>query len=80
VVEVDRWLDGVQELMSQDATKQGEAERLQEELNQCKVIIIIIGLIQHSFCISLFKILKDTLQQQFSHMIKTKRWHGCNVE
>ncbi|KAG7267002.1 hypothetical protein CRUP_000727 [Coryphaenoides rupestris] len=36
VVEVERWLDGVQELMSQDATKQGEAERLQEELNQCK--------------------------------------------
>ena len=37
MVEVERWLDAVQELMSQDATKQGEAERLQEELNQCKV-------------------------------------------
>ncbi|XP_056437384.1 utrophin-like isoform X1 [Gadus chalcogrammus] len=36
MVEVERWLDAVQELMSQDATKQGEAERLQEELNQCK--------------------------------------------
>ncbi|CAB1340082.1 unnamed protein product [Coregonus sp. 'balchen'] len=36
VVEVERWLDGVQELMSRDATGQGDAERLQEELNQCK--------------------------------------------
>ncbi|KAJ3606664.1 hypothetical protein NHX12_026183, partial [Muraenolepis orangiensis] len=35
-VEVERWLDAVQELMSQDATKQSEAERLQDELNQCK--------------------------------------------
>ncbi|KAM4633849.1 utrophin isoform 3-T3 [Polymixia lowei] len=36
VVEVERWLDAVQELMSRDATGQGDAERLQEELNQCK--------------------------------------------
>lgn len=36
VVEVERWLDGVQELMSRDAKGQGDAERLQEELNQCK--------------------------------------------
>ncbi|XP_029903345.1 dystrophin isoform X2 [Myripristis murdjan] len=36
VVEVERWLDAVQELMSWDATGQGDAERLQEELNQCK--------------------------------------------
>ncbi|CAL8317063.1 unnamed protein product [Merluccius merluccius] len=35
-VEVERWLDAVQELMSHDATKQGEAERLQEEVNQCQ--------------------------------------------
>lgn len=38
VVEVERWLDGVQELMSRNAKGQGDAERLQEELNQCKVI------------------------------------------
>uniref|UniRef100_A0A8C7MMI6 Utrophin n=1 Tax=Oncorhynchus kisutch TaxID=8019 RepID=A0A8C7MMI6_ONCKI len=36
VVEVERWLDGVQELMSRNAKGQGDAERLQEELNQCK--------------------------------------------
>ncbi|XP_078146088.1 utrophin isoform X3 [Centroberyx gerrardi] len=36
IVEVERWLDAVQELMSRDATGPGDAERLQEELNQCK--------------------------------------------
>ncbi|KAM6954362.1 utrophin [Aplochiton taeniatus] len=36
VVEVERWLDGVQEVMSWDAVGQGDAERLQDELNQCK--------------------------------------------
>ncbi|KAL0967779.1 hypothetical protein UPYG_G00256790 [Umbra pygmaea] len=36
VLEVERWLDGVQELMSRDATGHGDAQRLQEELNQCK--------------------------------------------
>uniref|UniRef100_A0A8C7QPP8 Utrophin n=1 Tax=Oncorhynchus mykiss TaxID=8022 RepID=A0A8C7QPP8_ONCMY len=36
VVEVERWLDGVQELMSRNAKGQGDAQRLQEELNQCK--------------------------------------------
>ncbi|XP_056150942.1 dystrophin isoform X3 [Lampris incognitus] len=36
VVEVERWLDTVQELLSRDGTGQSDTERLQEELNQCK--------------------------------------------
>ncbi|XP_037606999.1 dystrophin isoform X1 [Sebastes umbrosus] len=36
LVEVERWLDAVQELLSRDATGSGDKERLQEELNQCK--------------------------------------------
>nr|XP_033503851.1 dystrophin isoform X5 [Epinephelus lanceolatus] len=36
LVEVDRWLDAVQELLSRDATGLGDKEALQEELNQCK--------------------------------------------
>ncbi|KAM9840476.1 utrophin-like isoform 2-T2 [Aulostomus maculatus] len=35
-VEVERWLEAVQELLSRDGTGLGDAERLQEELNQCK--------------------------------------------
>ncbi|XP_029983839.1 utrophin isoform X3 [Sphaeramia orbicularis] len=35
-VEVERWLDAVQELLSRDATGPGDSESLQEELNQCK--------------------------------------------
>uniref|UniRef100_A0A3B4A8T2 Utrophin n=1 Tax=Periophthalmus magnuspinnatus TaxID=409849 RepID=A0A3B4A8T2_9GOBI len=37
LMEVDRWLDAVQELLSRDASGLGDAESLQEELNQCKV-------------------------------------------
>ncbi|XP_068433715.1 utrophin isoform X3 [Clinocottus analis] len=36
LVEVERWLDAVQELLSRDATGLGNKESLQEELNQCK--------------------------------------------
>ncbi|XP_067428603.1 utrophin isoform X3 [Thunnus thynnus] len=36
LVEVERWLDAVQELLSRDATGLGDTEGLQEELNQCK--------------------------------------------
>nr|XP_046228897.1 dystrophin isoform X2 [Scatophagus argus] len=36
LVEVERWLDAVQEIMSRDATGLGEKDSLQEELNQCK--------------------------------------------
>ncbi|XP_054474756.1 utrophin isoform X1 [Anoplopoma fimbria] len=36
LVEVERWLDPVQELLSRDATGLGDKESLQEELNQCK--------------------------------------------
>ncbi|XP_034382901.1 utrophin isoform X2 [Cyclopterus lumpus] len=36
LVEVERWLDAVQELLSPDAKGLGNKESLQEELNQCK--------------------------------------------
>ncbi|XP_032398145.1 dystrophin isoform X3 [Etheostoma spectabile] len=36
LVEVERWLDVVQELLSRDATGLGDRDSLQEELNQCK--------------------------------------------
>ncbi|TMS11987.1 hypothetical protein E3U43_016945 [Larimichthys crocea] len=36
LVEVERWLDAVQELLSRDVTGVGDKESLQEELNQCK--------------------------------------------
>ncbi|XP_075939713.1 utrophin isoform X2 [Anarhichas minor] len=36
LVEVERWLDAVQELLSRDSTGLGDKESLQEELNQCK--------------------------------------------
>ncbi|XP_026174486.1 dystrophin isoform X2 [Mastacembelus armatus] len=36
LVEAERWLDAVQELLSRDATGLGETENLQEEINQCK--------------------------------------------
>lgn len=36
-MEVERWLEGVQEMMSRDTTALGGKEILQEELNQCKV-------------------------------------------
>lgn len=36
-MQVERWLDAVQELLSRDATGSGDAEGLQEELSQCKV-------------------------------------------
>ncbi|XP_030260150.1 dystrophin isoform X6 [Sparus aurata] len=36
LVEVERWLDAVQEVLSRDATGLGDKESLQEELNQCK--------------------------------------------
>ncbi|KAM9339039.1 utrophin isoform 1-T1 [Symphorus nematophorus] len=36
LVEVERWLDAVQELLSRDATGLGDKENLQEELDQCK--------------------------------------------
>ncbi|XP_077443822.1 utrophin isoform X2 [Stigmatopora argus] len=35
-VEVERWLEAVQELLSQDATKSSDARSLQEELSHCK--------------------------------------------
>ncbi|TSL61145.1 Utrophin [Bagarius yarrelli] len=34
--EVSRWLDGVQELLSEDSSPVNHADKLQEELNQCK--------------------------------------------
>lgn len=37
LVEVERWLEGVQEMMSRDTTALGGKEILQEELEQCKV-------------------------------------------
>ncbi|XP_056261686.1 utrophin isoform X2 [Seriola aureovittata] len=36
LVQIERWLDAVQELLSRDATGSGDTESLQEELNQCK--------------------------------------------
>lgn len=36
-VEVERWLNAVQEMLSQDATGSGDTERIQDELNKCKV-------------------------------------------
>lgn len=36
-MEVERWLDAVQEMLSNDATGLGKRENLQEELNNCKV-------------------------------------------
>ncbi|KAM6905771.1 utrophin [Lycodopsis pacificus] len=36
LVEVERWLDAVQELLSRDSTGLGDKETLQEELNRCK--------------------------------------------
>lgn len=37
LVEVERWLDAVQEMLSNDATGLGKRENLQEELSSCKV-------------------------------------------
>lgn len=37
MIQVERWLDAVQELLSNDVTVLGDTERLSEELNQCKV-------------------------------------------
>lgn len=37
LVEVEGWLDGVQEMMSRDTAAFGAKENLQEELSQCKV-------------------------------------------
>lgn len=37
LVEVEGWLDGVQEMMSRDTAACGAKENLQEELSQCKV-------------------------------------------
>lgn len=37
LVEVERWLDAVQEMLSNDATGSGKRDNLQEELNNCKV-------------------------------------------
>ncbi|XP_054616989.1 utrophin isoform X8 [Dunckerocampus dactyliophorus] len=34
--ELERWLEAVQELLSRDATRAGNTESLQEELNHCK--------------------------------------------
>lgn len=36
-MEVERWLDAVQEMLSNDATGSGKRDNLQEELNNCKV-------------------------------------------
>lgn len=36
-MEVERWLDAVQEMLSNDATGSGKRDSLQEELNNCKV-------------------------------------------
>lgn len=35
--EVQRWLDAVEELLSRDASGFSHGDKLQEELNQCKV-------------------------------------------
>lgn len=36
-MDVKRWLDAVQEMLSCDATGLGDRENLQEELDKCKV-------------------------------------------
>ncbi|XP_068198088.1 utrophin isoform X3 [Antennarius striatus] len=36
LVEVERWLDAVEEMLSHDASGMNDGENLQEELNQCK--------------------------------------------
>lgn len=36
-MDVEHWLDAVQEMLSRDATGLGDRENLQEELNKCKV-------------------------------------------
>lgn len=36
-MEVERWLDAVQEMLSNDATGLGKRDNLQEELTNCKV-------------------------------------------
>lgn len=36
-MEVERWLDAVQEMLSNDATELGKRVNLQEELSNCKV-------------------------------------------
>ncbi|MEQ2187086.1 hypothetical protein GOODEAATRI_000964, partial [Goodea atripinnis] len=38
VEQVERWLDAVQELLSRDSTGLGDAQNLQAELNQCKLL------------------------------------------
>lgn len=37
LVEVERWLDAVQEMVSNDASGLAKRENLQEELNNCQV-------------------------------------------
>lgn len=37
LVEVERWLDAVEEMLSNDASGLGKRENLQEELNNCQV-------------------------------------------
>lgn len=36
-MEVERWVNAVEEILSRDTTGLGDAESLQDELNQCKV-------------------------------------------
>lgn len=36
-MDVERWLEAVEELLSRDATGLGDKESLKEEVNQCKV-------------------------------------------
>lgn len=37
LVEVERWLDAVEEMLSNDASGLGKRENLQEEMNNCQV-------------------------------------------
>lgn len=41
-MDVERWLDAVQEMLSRDATGLGDRENLQAELNKCKVRCCIV--------------------------------------
>ncbi|KAM4529492.1 utrophin isoform 3-T3 [Fundulus diaphanus] len=45
--QVERWLDGVQELLSRDSA--GDAENLQAELNQCKEYVNEMEVMERSF-------------------------------
>ncbi|XP_068615937.1 utrophin-like, partial [Brachionichthys hirsutus] len=48
LVEVERWLDAVEETLSQDASGENDRENSQEELNQCKEYVNEMGSVEGS--------------------------------